>query len=140
MNGSNNEYPQNHNYNAYAPQGGYPQSRLGMPMPGQAPMPSSQSAYNMSTPGGPRGPPTPTLNQLLQTPNPAQRHHQPAYSDYGAAKANVMGGNAGFMPNPNWSHQQRQMNPYQQQQMHPSVSYRNQVRNFLIQFEMVCLI
>lgn len=85
--------------------------------------------YNPSHryPGQPASGPTPTLNQLLQGPNPSQRYHQPnSYPEYAG------------QPQPKEPHlnqQQQQawnsMRYNQQQQQQQQQIYRNQVSDLV---------
>ena len=86
--------------------------------------------YNPSHryPGQPASGPTPTLNQLLQGPNPSQRYHQPnSYPEYAG------------QPQPKEPHlnqqQQQAWNSmrYNQQQQQQQI-YRNQVSHLLYEY------
>jgi len=111
-----------------------PGMRPGMGPPGGNMMPSSyphsqqrnvMSGQSISQQSGP----TPTLNQLLQTPNAPQRMPANNYGDYPPKGANDVGGS-----NPNYGLQQqwvgnpRQMGMFPQNMMSgpPGAGYRNQ--------------
>lgn len=143
--------PQNSQYNQY----GQPNMRPGYPphsnMPrGPAMQPRSAvggssmgmvgPGYNSSQPrfpiSGPsiqqQGGPTPTLNQLLQNPNPAQRYPG-AYGEYGMNQPkggpDGMTSSQGYPGQQPWGGQPRPgMNPYQQQMQQGNQSFRNPVR------------
>jgi hypothetical protein len=150
-NTSTADFPsQNAQYNQYGPssmRGGYPPgprgsqgpNRTGMPQPGMNMMgsnyPSNPQRFPMSGPSMQQpGGPTPTLNQLLQNPNAAQRYQAAGYGyDTGGPKGNgdMTGGNPpGGSFSQGWTGpQQRPMNPYQQQQMQQQ-GYRSQQVSF----------
>ena len=147
MNGPNGDYQQSGQFNPYGPNSGrgvYPPNSQGrgMGMSGQMPhsnpmMPPTSANYNQqrmaSNPNASQGGTTPTLNQLLQTPNNGQRYPSPGYGDYGnnmgpakSSNQDMMQGGQGY-GNQGWGNQQRHMNPYQQQQMQGNPAFRNQV-------------
>ena len=132
---------QNSQYNQYGQSGmrpGYPPgpraspgpTRTGMPPQNMNMMgsnyPSNQQRFPMSGPSiQQQGGPTPTLNQLLQNPNAAQRYQAAGYGyDNALAKGNgdMSGSNpSGGSFSQGWSGQQQRppMNPYQQQMQGP---------------------
>lgn len=112
------------------------QSYPGMPKPSMSPvrpglMPSGMGlmpgAYNssqrmMSQQSGP----TPTLNQLLQTPNSGQRFPG-SYGEYSVGQGKGdMGGGSYSVPQQGWNGNPRSLGPYSQSSM-PGSPYRNQV-------------
>lgn len=96
------------------------------PVPGQRMM----SGQSLSQATGP----TPTLNQLLQTPNSSSQRYQNSYGEFGpgGTKGGEMGGGGSSAPMPynpmqaNWPGNQR-MGGYPQGHMPGSASFRNQV-------------
>ena len=133
MNGPNSDLQssQNHpNFNAYTPHLAYGTARVGVPS--QA-MPSSHSNFNSSHHTSRAGS-TPTLNQLLQSPNSGPRYHTPSgYADFVQSK----GGPAPDMPGansvpytPNWNNP-RQIGPYQDQAPN---AYNSQVSTIFVFF------
>ena len=151
MNGPNGDYQQPGQFNPYSSNSirGYPpnsQSRV-PGMPGQIQhsntmMPPTSANYNpnqqrmASSSNIPQGGTTPTLNQLLQTPNSGQRYPSPGYGDYNMGQTknsnqDVMSGGQGY-GNQSWGNQQRPVNPYQQQQMQANPAFRSQVSVVII--------
>lgn len=114
---------------------GMGQIRPGMVPPGGNMMPSSyqqqqqrnvMSGQSISQQSGP----TPTLNQLLQTPNAPQQRMQPSnYGDFPQKGGNEMVGPGGpYGMQHGWGGNQRMMGNYTQGQMTgPAPGYRNQV-------------
>nr|CAD7424531.1 unnamed protein product [Timema monikensis] len=137
QNSSESNLHQNHPFSQFNPQSmrhGFPTSK---PMPGsQMVPPRPSSGQNMNAPGGfpphaqqqrflsgqsisqPTGP-TPTLNQLLQSPNPVHRY-QNSCGDFGMQKSTEVSGNIPY--NQSWP-PQRPLTSYSPQQV---PSYRNQ--------------
>lgn len=137
----NSNLHQNHPFSQFSPQSmrhGFPSSK---PMPGSPMVPPRppSAGPNMNAPSGgfsshtqpprlfsgqsisqPTGP-TPTLNQLLQSSNPAHRY-QNSYGEYGMQKSGDQG--TGNMPyNQSWA-PQRPLASYSPQQV--TAGYRNQ--------------
>ena len=121
---------------------GFPQMMRNSPMPGRSGMPSGNMGImptNFNSPqrmmSGPniqqqQGGPTPTLNQLLTNSNTSQRYQGGGYNNFDISQAkggHDMSNSTGYNSQ-NWSGQS-QSNPYQQQQMQGSHSFRNQVTN-----------
>nr|CAD7567645.1 unnamed protein product [Timema californicum] len=137
QNSTESNLHQNHPFSQFNPQSmrhGFPTSK---PMPGsQMVPPRPSSGQNMNAPGGfpphaqqqrflsgqsisqPTGP-TPTLNQLLQSPNPVHRY-QNSCGDFGMQKSTEVSGNIPY--NQSWP-PQRPLTSYSPQQV---PSYRNQ--------------
>lgn len=115
--------------------------RPGMMPPGMGMMPSSYSSTQrmMSTPAmAQQSGPTPTLNQLLQTPNSGQRFPG-NYADYTAqSKGGDIGQGSSYPMSQGWNGNPRSVGPYPQPGM-PGTPYRSQVRGTL-ENSMVALI
>jgi len=98
-------------------------------MPGYGPQPPQRnmSGQNISQQGGP----TPTLNQLLQTPNapPSRMQQSNSYGDYPQKSGMEMGNpNMPYGMQHGWGGGQRPMGSYHQGPMSmPGTPYRNQV-------------
>lgn len=104
---------------------------MGMMHSGYHPQQRFMSAQSMAHQGS-----TPTLNQLLQTPNSSPRFQQNSYGDYGGVSPKGSGeipsGNSPYGVQQNWSTNPRSMNAYPPQGV-PSSPFRNQV-SFLVVF------
>ncbi|XP_063239673.1 trithorax group protein osa-like isoform X3 [Bacillus rossius redtenbacheri] len=140
QNSADSNLHQNHPFSQFSPQTmrhGFPSSK---PMPGSQMVPPRPPSgnQNMNAPGGGFSPhvqqprflsgqsisqqtgPTPTLNQLLQSPNPVHRY-QNSCGDFGMQKAEQGSGSIPY--NQSWP-PQRAMAPYGPQQVAPG--YRSQ--------------
>ena len=112
------------------PKPGMSPVRPGMMPPGMGMMPGSYSSSQrmMSSQSMSQSGPTPTLNQLLQTPNSGQRF--PAnYGDFsgGQGKGGEMSSGSSYvMPQQGWNGNPRSMGSYPQGSM-PGTAYRSQV-------------
>lgn len=149
-NASNTDFvSQNSQYSQYGQaniRAGYSPGPRGSPVPNRPTMP--QSGMNMMGPNythnqqrfpisGPsiqqQGGPTPTLNQLLQNPNAAQRYQAGyGYDGIAAQKGSVEMASQGYNHPQAWGSQQRSLSPYQPMQQANAQAFRAQVSTVTI--------
>ena len=127
-NASYGQYPQSGGRTGFMPQPGMMPARPGMGMMPSGYNPNQQrmmSGQNISQQAGP----TPTLNQLLQTPHSNPRYQQNSFDSYGAPQKpgpEMAGGNGPYGAPQSWMQNQR---GYSQMSMSGTGPYRGQVRH-----------